>query len=389
MSSRIRLAAAILVAAVVVALSGCAAASPPAVAGGFQVTGYAESGSTSGAQLAASSRAMTQVGVDGVNLTADGAGVDSPTSASLRLLAQAHRLHKKASLLFGNYSAAISDFSDPVAEKMFRSSANIHSVVAALLGEVVSGGWDGVTIDLESLNGFGEQGHTRDDNSGLDTFVSTLRAALGHRTLSICISATTGSYRDLGYDLGTISSQVDDVVLMAYDQHGPAWSKAGPVGGTPWVKRSLAGLMRDVPASKIQLGVGEYGYTWPAHGKGTNLSDAAMRSLVSKRGAKATWSTNQQEWHATFDGETVWWSDARTYRARLALAHSEHLAGTAVWSLAQGDPLEVAAAVEVATRSGLDTRARSSRATRPPDDSSPAGRVGRPFTADRIETPTG
>jgi spore germination protein len=320
-------------------LGGCATPGSSSSAS-FLVTGYAESDATSSAQLAASAAAMTQVGIDGVNLTSDGAGVTEPDAGALRLLAQAHAKQLKASLLFGNYSDAIGDFSDPLAERMFDSSANIRSVVAALVSEVKAGGWDGVTVDLESLNGFGEPGHLRDDNAGLVAFVTALHAALGSRSLAICVSATTGSYADLGYDLPAIGRQVNDVVLMAYDQHGPQWSKAGPVGGFPWVKQTAAGLMRSVPAARVQLGIAEYGYTWPKHGTGTNYSDSGIRALVKRSGATPVWSASQLEWHATFaDGEQVWWSDARSYRARLALAHTLGLAGVAVWSLGDGDPL--------------------------------------------------
>jgi spore germination protein len=330
-----RFAAAIAIVAAVGTLAGCSASSA-----GFEVTGYAESGATTKTQVLASANAMTEVGVDGVNLTASGDGVSAPDAAALRLLAEAHTHHLRASLLFGNFSNAIGDFSDPLAEELFRSPTNIRDVVSALVHEVRRHHWDGITIDLESLNGFGASGHTRDDNAGLDKFVTALRAGLGSRSLSICLSATTGSYANLGYDLHTISTSVDHVVLMAYDQHGPAWSKAGPVGGYPWVKQSVRGLLKSVPAAKIQLGVGEYGYTWPAHAIGTNYSDASMRALVRQNGARAVWSSSQLEWYSTFaDGETVWWSDARSYRARVALARALHLGGVAVWSLGQGDPL--------------------------------------------------
>jgi spore germination protein len=328
----------VAITAIVAAVATLCACSTPSSR--FEITGYAESGATTKAQLVASAHAMTEVGVDGVNLTAAGDGVSAPDAATLRLLADAHARHLKASLLFGNFSNAIGDFSDSLAEKLFHSPANIHAVVGALVREVKRHHWDGITIDLESLNGFGESGHTRDDNAGLDKFVTALRTALGSRSISICVSATTGSYADLGYDLHTISTRVDHVVLMAYDQHGPQWSKAGPVGGYPWVQQSVRGLLKSVPAAKIQLGIGEYGYTWPAHGIGTNLSVAVMRTLVKHRGGKAEWDTSQLEWTSTFaDGETVWWSDARSYRARLALAHRLNLGGVAVWSLGQGDPL--------------------------------------------------
>jgi spore germination protein YaaH len=61
---------------------------------------------------------------------------------------------------------------------------------------------------------------------------------------------------------------------------------------------------------------------------------------VKKDGATAQWDPTQQEWHATLgDGTILWWSDARSFAAREALARSLHLGGVAVWSLGQGDPL--------------------------------------------------
>ncbi len=186
---------------------------------------------------------------------------------------------------------------------------------------MTSQGWNGITIDLESLNNFGAAGHTRDDNAGLDAFAKELRAALPKSSISICLIATTGSYADLGYDVTTLGASVDHVVLMAYDQHGPTWSSAGPIGGLPWAKSSLKALTRALPAAEIQLGIGEYGYSWPSDSVGGSprgggpYTVAQARALVKKNHATARWDSTQQEWHATLpDGTTIWWSDARSYR---------------------------------------------------------------------------
>jgi spore germination protein len=335
------LAAAALLAAVAVGTAGCAPARQP-----FRVTGYASTGLTTNAQLAASRKAMTMVGVDGVTLTPDAGGVSPVGAANLKLLQESHKLHKSAELLFSNYSDTIGDFDPNLVRTMLNSPADRRTVIAQLATDVKSEGWDGITIDLESLNNFGAAGHTRDDNAGLSAFAKELRAALPKASISICISATTGSYQDLGYDLASLGPSVDHVVLMAYDQHGPTWSSAGPIGGFPWAKASLRGLTRVLPASEIQLGIGEYGYSWPngsvngsPHGAGP-YSDAAARALVTKDGATAHWDATQQEWHATLsNGTSLWWSDARSFAAREALARSLGLGGVAVWSLGQSDPL--------------------------------------------------
>jgi spore germination protein YaaH len=335
-------AGAIVLACVIAGTAGCASSAPAP----FRVTGYASTGATTNAQLVASRKAMTMVGVDGVTLDASGAGVSAVGSANLALLREAHHLHKSAELLFSNYSTAIGDFDSNLVARMLNSPAARTAVIRTLAADVHNQGWDGITIDLESLNNFGAPGHTRDDNAGLVAFAKELRAALGKKSISICLSATTGSYEDLGYDLTALGHSVDHVVLMAYDQHGPSWSSAGPIGGFTWAKESLRRLTGALPAGKIQLGIGEYGYSWPAGSVngtprgGGPYTDAAARTLVKKDGATAQWDPTQQEWHATLgDGTILWWSDARSFAAREALARSLHLGGVAVWSLGQGDPL--------------------------------------------------
>jgi spore germination protein len=307
----------------------------------FRVTGFAETGDTTKAQINDSAKVLTNVGVDGVNLTSDGDGITAVDPDSLTLLHEAHADGKTADLLFGNFSDEIGDFSQALAEKMFNSPTHISDVAAALSAEVTNDGWDGITVDLESLNNWGADRGA--DNAGLDAFVTALRSALGSKTISICISATTGSYADLGYDLGTLSAQVNNFVLMAYDQHGPTWSNAGPVGGYPWVKASVADILKSVPSSSVQLGIAEYGYSWPKgheSSAGKTYTDHGARKFVADHHAKSVWSVRDQEWHATTSGGTViWWSDHKSFESRLKLAHSLKLGGVAVWSLGEGDPL--------------------------------------------------
>jgi spore germination protein len=308
----------------------------------FEVTGYAEVGSTTTAQLRASRDALTTVGVDGVTLHDDGAGIDPPSPGALALLAAAHRQHARAELLVSNYSGG--DFSDPVAQRMFADPAHIAAVVAALRAEVEKDHWDGITVDLEGLNGWGAEGRTRDDDAGMTAFVTALRAALPDTRISVCLVATEGDYADLGYEIPALAAQADHLVLMAYDQHGPTWTDAGAIGGYGWTKRVLAPLLTQAPAERIQLGIAGYGYRW-AHGRaqktaGAPATTSGARAWAATHHAKPVWSATQREWHATDSHGTVqWWSDRRSYAARVALAHRLGLGGVAVWSLGQSDPL--------------------------------------------------
>ncbi|MFC3297309.1 glycosyl hydrolase family 18 protein [Clavibacter michiganensis] len=306
---------------------------PAAATTPFEVVGYAEGGSTPVSRLDASAAALTPVVVDGVNVTSDGRSVASPSPEALALLRQAHARGERVELLVGNYDEALGDFSPGIADALLGSPANVDRVVAQLAAEVRKRGWDGVTVDLESLSGAHPAGLTR--------LVSGLKVALGSgRSVSVCLMATSGDYRPLGYDLPALGRAADHVVLMAYDQHGPTWSAAGPVGGMPWVKAALKPLLAAVPTARIQLGIAGYGYTWPRTGEGRQLSDQAARDLVASERRTAVWSVPQQEWRATLrDGTVVWWSDARSYDARVAIARQLGLGGVAVWSLGLSDPL--------------------------------------------------
>jgi spore germination protein YaaH len=132
---------------------------------------------------------------------------------------------------------------------------------------------------------------------------------------------------------------VSQIVLMAYDQHGP-WEKTpGPVGATSWVTRGVRALESSVPAARVDLGVAGYGYVWGPGGR-QQLSDAGARALVAKQGGHARWVASVGEWTATLpSGAVVWWSDTRTLALREALAARLGLHGLAVWSLGLSDPI--------------------------------------------------
>lgn len=305
------------------------AATAPSGTGTLALTGYVES-SDGPAVVAPSLGVLTTVGVDGVNITADGAGVGAPDAASRRLLQQAHAHGRRAELLVGNFSASLGDFDEPAAHRLLTSAANRAAVVAKLV-TYARAGWDGIHLDLESLNA--------SDRTGLTAFTTALRQALPARAslaMAVMSAGSTAGYRALGYDLPALAGALDRVVLMAYDQHGPGWSGPGPVGGLPWVRAVLRALLLSVPAGRVDLGVAGYGYGWLADGSGETYSDADARDVANH----PTWNAAQAEWHGTTDdGGTVWWSDHRSLVVREQLARGQGLHGIAVWSLGESDPL--------------------------------------------------
>jgi spore germination protein len=307
--------------------------SAPATAPTLPILGFQSDGSPT-SLIAQDAAGLGSVGVDGLNLAGKPGAVSAPEASDRAQLAAAHAAGLPAVLLVGNYSDKINNFSEPLAYKTLASPTAMGKLAATLSADVRSEGWDGISVDLESL--------APRDASGLVTLLADLRTDLGpSASLTMCVENLTAAkqYPANGYDLAGIAQSVSQVVLMAYDQHGP-WEKTpGPVGATSWVTRGLRALMTAVPASQIDLGVAGYGYVWGPGGR-RQLSDAAARSLVAKDGGHARWVASIGEWTAKLpSGAVVWWSDARTLALRQTLAARFGLHGLAVWSLGLSDPI--------------------------------------------------
>ncbi len=246
-------------------------------------------------------KAMTVVGIDGVDLTGAGT-VSKPTAADRKQLARAHAHGLPGVLLVANWSDTIDDFSEPLAHETLGRTQKVDDAAAALAAAVGDEGFDGVSVDLESL--------APRDTAGLSRFVSDMRADLpGTDSVTICISATTShsAYAAMGYDLPALAASADQIVLMTYDDHGP-WEKTpGPIGPLGWQRSSVAALERDVPAAKIFLGVANYGYGWRPHSR-PSLTVAQARALAARFHAQPHWIATAGEWRAKLsDASTLWW----------------------------------------------------------------------------------
>ncbi|WP_161972389.1 glycosyl hydrolase family 18 protein [Glaciihabitans arcticus] len=319
----------------VLALAGCAAT--PALSADAPtdkpLSFTAFQGEWSDARLIdQSADAIDVVAVDGLNLTAEG-GV---TPASPEALAQADQAHTDgltAEIMIGNFDADLSDFSEELAWATLSDPARIETAASTVANVVAEQGWDGVSIDLESLEAR--------DTAGLTAFAAALREKLGPaKSLSIALMVehSAAGYADAGYDLEALVPLIDRFVLMAYDEHGPWEDIPGPIGSLEWQRAGVEGLLEVVPAGQIELGVAGYGYSWGA----TNSGQLSVEDARGIAGDDAVWDETAGEWTATVGGVEVWWSDIRSFQQRVELAQELGLGGVALWSLETSDPIGAA-----------------------------------------------
>jgi spore germination protein len=326
--------------AAALALSGCAAVQQPSAqaatpTNGFDVTGFEPEGAAA-SFIDQDAAAINVVGVDGLLVNTAGTGVTAPSADAEVRRDRAHADDLTAQLLVSNFDDGIGDFSEPIAEKLLTSSANRAKVVSALAADVQTGGWDSIMIDFEAM--------TSAEKTGLTAFATELRTELGSSAridIALQASTTKAGYAALGYDVPALAAPIDHLTLMAYDQHGP-WEPddPGPVGSLSWTTSAVTALTSLAPADQVVLGVAGYGYHWEGPSEPGQVSDRQARARVAASGATATWNAAVGEWTATLpNGEVLWWSDAESLTARVALAHRYGLTGVAVWSLDLSDTI--------------------------------------------------
>jgi len=318
--------------AAVLLLAGCAAVpvETPIGATPLAFTAFQGEWSTP-TTMDASADAITVLAVDGLNFLPGGAGLTEASDGQRALLEHAHAKGLKAELMVGNFDATLEDFSEPLAYDTLSDEGAREQVVDELGTIVETQGWDGISIDLESLESR--------DTELLSAFSTELRARLGSApsiSIALMVAPDAATYADMGYDFPVLTQSIDRFVLMAYDEHGPWENIPGPVGSLDWQRAGLEALLDGVPAEQVELGVAGYGYAWGPSAPDGQLSVTQARELAPD----ATFDEAAGEWTATLaDGTELWFSDIQSFELRVELAKEYELAGVALWSLEQGDAI--------------------------------------------------
>jgi spore germination protein len=322
---------------VLLALALVACSSPPAPAPAptrefdLSFTAFQSQG-TDPAIMDASADTISVLAVDGLNFLPGGAGLTEPDPSLAELAAHAHEQGLRAELMVGNFDGELNDFSEQLAYDTLSSPDARAAVIQTLFEHVHNLGFDGVNIDLEALEAR--------DADGLSLFVVELDEALGPQlslSMALPLKDSPAAYFKAGFYVDAMAANIDRFIVMAYDENGPWEDMPGPIGSLAWVDTGLRALMLVVPAKKIELGIASYGYAWGESGSDGQLSVAAARELA---GDRAVWDQGLGEWYAGLDdGTEVWWSDTRSFRDRVELARAYGIAGVALWSLEQGDPV--------------------------------------------------
>ena len=195
----------------------------------------------------------------------------------------------------------------------------------------------GIVVDFESL--------PETSQKDFQAFVHRLGSDLHSKGLKLMVALPAA---DWSYDYKYFASQTDELILMNYDFH---WSSSppGPIAPQGWFQTNITNILKVIPASKIVMGIANYGYDWTAATKQepkpiaqpVSFQQAVVTAVES--GADITYDPNTFNLHYSYDDASnrlhaVWMLDGVTAYNELRASERAGVAGTAVWRLGMEDP---------------------------------------------------
>lgn len=235
-------------------------------------------------------------------------------------------------------------FSSAAVSAMLAASAVQTNLIRNIVRTAEEKGYAAVNSDLEYI-----PPEYRDE---YNTFISNLADALHAVGIELTVSLApkiSDAQRGLLYeaiDYAALGAAADRVLLMTYEW-GYTYSEPRAVAPINNVTSVVDYALTVIPAEKIDLGMPNYGYDWripwvegtPAR----SLGNIAAQEIAIDRGVPIMFDETAQTPFFRYTAEDssrheVWFEDARSVAAKLALARERGLGGIGVWQIMRWFP---------------------------------------------------
>ena len=143
------------------------------------------------------------------------------------------------------------------------------------------------------------------------------------------------------HDYAAHGEYMDRVIVMTYEW-GYTYSPPQAVSPVDRMHRVLEYAVTKIPAGKLLMGFSNYGYNWTLpwrQGEAASvISSAAAADLAASVGAEVRYDAVAAAPYFYYTDpqgrqHAVWYEDARSWQARLALAEEFDLAGISIWTV--------------------------------------------------------
>ncbi len=228
-------------------------------------------------------------------------------------------------------------FNSERAVRILESGESRQRLADELRAVIAQKGYYGVDVDMEYI-----PGRLREDYTALVEF---LKKELAPHPVFIALAPKTS--RDQpgllyeAHDYAGMGQAADRTLIMTYEW-GHTYGPPLAVAPLPNVARVMDFAVGEIPREKLLMGLPNYGYDWtlpyeqgqPARSIGNYEGVAIAR----KYGAEIQFDeTAESPWFRYYDTRKrqheVWFEDARSYQAKLALVRELGIKGVSIWNL--------------------------------------------------------
>lgn len=236
-------------------------------------------------------------------------------------------------------------FSNELASLVLNNSDVQNRLIDNVVYTIQEKGYRGLDVDFEFV--FAR------DAGPYAAFIRNLAQALnplGYPVIVALAPKTSSTQRGLlyeGHDYAALGAAANEVLLMTYEW-GYAYSAPMAVAPLPNVRSVVEYALTEIPREKIWLGIPNYGYDWPlpyvqGQTRATSISNRYAVQLALRYNAEIQFDESAQTpWFQYQDEQgiqhEVWFEDARSIRAKLALIPEYGLRGAGYWNLMRPFP---------------------------------------------------
>lgn len=240
---------------------------------------------------------------------------------------QAHALGMQVWAVLDNFNKG----DNVQSEVLFASTAARKKLIASLMKDARTYGFDGINLDVEGIKASAGPHYVQ--------FIRELSVDCRKAGLVLSIDSYVPSSYSAFYNWAEQGRVADYVVMMGYDEHF-AGGEAGSVASIGYERQGITDLLKQVPKEKLISAIPFYTRIWKEDASGTSSQSVGISSAkewVETNQVELYWQDDLGQYYGEMEKDGVnyeiWMEEERSLELKMQLIRDNGLAGVACWRL--------------------------------------------------------
>ena len=216
-------------------------------------------------------------------------------------------------------------------EVLFASTAARKKLIASLMKDAQTYGFDGINLDVEGIKASAGPHYVQ--------FIRELSVDCRKAGLVLSIDSYVPASYSAFYNWAEQGRVADYVVMMGYDEHF-AGGEAGSVASIGYERQGITDLLKQVPKGKLISAIPFYTRIWKEDASGTSSQSVGISSAkewVKTNQVELYWQEDLGQYYGELEKDGVnyeiWMEEERSLELKMQLIRDNGLAGVACWRL--------------------------------------------------------